>query len=592
MTTNFTRPFLFISALTLFCLWGCHHAPAQATSLKPHHLSLGLEQLEKDSAALELSDEQLGMTGLPGDPPRPLALRQRLLRLGKHPAVEIDIIGQSREGRPVYLLTLGHTGPGVWLQGGIHGDEFSAVSAPLLAFEKLLTQLETDPNLQKLLQRTRLYYVPLVNPDGYSHTFRRGHHFWRGRFNRRPVDENHNGTADDEDYVDLNGDGIITSAWKEDPKGTRVPTTDGMAPLKSLSLQEQQKIKEEHKPLYSLLMHESQDSDGNEIPGEDPEGGIDLNRNYPTGHDHFGPKVPTSSYPLLKKLSGEPLSESESSNIWNAIKARPQILVFADIHNYLNQNMIFSRLDTPQDQALIEELGQLGEKITGMKSKNLIIKPGRYTGMGMAAPSIYTEFGCLAQVWELPLFPGAPSKINAKLWAKQWQYMQGAWTDQKFCGPVTTLTKKILVGGEPKPVAWRQAHPKHIPALADSLFIYTRALLKSLPQLQVMWPEMVYSNSSVPDSIEILNLGSMGLQTEQGQKKHHARPLQISLEMRDGQTQDLITLPGLTLNSGSTIIEVRQKLMGSSLPNKNWAQVRALLISGPTVAKQRISLKK
>jgi murein peptide amidase A len=87
-----------------------------------------------------------------------------------------EVAGQSVEGRPIPLITLGSGEYTVLMMASIHGNE--AAGTPLL--ERLAKLLEDEP--EQLADRT-LVLMPVVNPDGVAAD---------RRFNARDVDLNRN----------------------------------------------------------------------------------------------------------------------------------------------------------------------------------------------------------------------------------------------------------------------------------------------------------------------------------------------------------------------------------------------------------------
>ncbi len=118
--------------------------------------------------------------------PYPLTRLERLLtEVEGHPAVRLDTLGRSVEGRPLHLVTVAEPGlpvdsrPVVWLAARQHAFE----SGGSWALEGLLRFLASpDPEASRLRRRLTFRLCPLLNPDGVAH----GH----TRFNARGVDLN------------------------------------------------------------------------------------------------------------------------------------------------------------------------------------------------------------------------------------------------------------------------------------------------------------------------------------------------------------------------------------------------------------------
>ena len=127
-------------------------------------------------------------------------------------AGKIDTVGYSREGRPIWGLELGKhvtgtdTRPVVFYNALTHAREPGGMETLLYFVDDILSRYGTDPFATYLLDKRRLYIVPLVNPDGYhvnEATYTNTSSFGLWRKNTR--DNDGNGSFDsDSDGVDLN----------------------------------------------------------------------------------------------------------------------------------------------------------------------------------------------------------------------------------------------------------------------------------------------------------------------------------------------------------------------------------------------------
>ena len=80
------------------------------------------------------------------------------------PAMTLDHIGDSREGRPICAFTMGDGPIGISVKGNAHADEPAGVVTALL----LVRLLNEVPAWQKLKDRFRFHIIPSANPDGLS----------------------------------------------------------------------------------------------------------------------------------------------------------------------------------------------------------------------------------------------------------------------------------------------------------------------------------------------------------------------------------------------------------------------------------------
>ncbi len=107
----------------------------------------------------------------------------------KYPGIaKVVDIGDSLEGRNIYALKISgdvdqhQKEPRIIILGCHHAREWISVEIPLLLGQHLTAHYATDPKLRQLVNRSAIWIIPLVNPDGLEYTI----HFYRyWRKNRR-----------------------------------------------------------------------------------------------------------------------------------------------------------------------------------------------------------------------------------------------------------------------------------------------------------------------------------------------------------------------------------------------------------------------
>jgi hypothetical protein len=227
---------------------------------------------------------------------------------------ELLEIGRSTRDRPIYVLvisrmdngttidrhvTLSHPRaegvvnvtpmkswqgkPGVWIDGGMHGDEYTGTEVALYTIDKLVSGYGKDDQITALVDGNVFYICPIVNPDGVYSSVQLG---IGQRQNSMDVDDDKDGRVNEDGPDDLNGDGKITSFRYPDSEGRWI--IDPQDPRNMIQLGQDEKTDQ---PRYSVVQ-EDRDNDGDGKRGEDPEAGIDLNRNFPEGwaDDDLEPK--------------------------------------------------------------------------------------------------------------------------------------------------------------------------------------------------------------------------------------------------------------------------------------------------------------
>lgn len=194
----------------------------------------------------------------------------------------IQSIGKSIGGRDLWLVTLNNpkTGPdtskaAMFIDGNIHGNEIQASEVVLYSIWYLTKSYGHIDKLTKLVDERAFYFLPMENPDGRDYWFHEPAtpHSLRGGI--RPTDNDHDGLYDEDPPDDLDGDGHITTMWKEDALGRwkRDPNDDRFFT----------RVGPDDPPGgWTFLGQEGLDNDGDGDVNEDGPGGYDPNRDWPS----------------------------------------------------------------------------------------------------------------------------------------------------------------------------------------------------------------------------------------------------------------------------------------------------------------------
>jgi len=223
-----------------------------------------------------------------------------------HPAIsELFPIGQSTMGRPIYVLVITNlkTGttidrhialrhpreegiqnvtppkayegkPGQWIDGGMHGNEYTGTEVCLYIIDQLVSGYDTDKEITRLIDTRTFYICPVVNPDGVFNSVERG---LAQRQNSMLRDDDGDGKVNEDGPDDLDGDGFITQFRMKNPQGEYV--IDDADPRLMVRLGAAETTTKDR---YGVTM-EDKDNDGDKKRGEDGETGFDVNRNFPEG---------------------------------------------------------------------------------------------------------------------------------------------------------------------------------------------------------------------------------------------------------------------------------------------------------------------
>jgi len=161
--------------------------------------------------------------------------------------VKISDNPNSNESEPQILYTAIH-----------HAREPASLSQLIFYMWYLLENYDSDPEVQSILDNTELYFVPVINPDGYLYnekTDPNGGGFWRkNRFNGHGIDINRN-----YDYY-INGDpnnGIWGGAGASNNPNNE--TYHGTAPFSEIETQAMKWFVENHNFVMAFNNHTSGD---------------------------------------------------------------------------------------------------------------------------------------------------------------------------------------------------------------------------------------------------------------------------------------------------------------------------------------------
>lgn len=90
-----------------------------------------------------------------------------ILQWADHEDFEVEVVGRSTNGLPIYLISYGHGATPVFLWSQMHGNEASATRALFTLFEFLADDGgQNDELRQTIKENLALYFIPMVNPDG------------------------------------------------------------------------------------------------------------------------------------------------------------------------------------------------------------------------------------------------------------------------------------------------------------------------------------------------------------------------------------------------------------------------------------------
>jgi hypothetical protein len=238
-----------------------------------------------------------------------------------------EVIGHSVENREMRVYTLNNaaTGkdtekPAMWIDGNVHGNEIQGAEATLYATWYVLENYASNREVTDLLDQSAFYILPMVNPDGRAHWFENAHNAHSSRTGYQPYDDDRDGLFDEDGPDDLDGDGEITQMRKLVP-GHGTHRLDPDDPRIMVPVPPNDKgIRGD----WILLGEEGIDNDGDGLVNEDPPGGYDMNRAWPSMWQPEYVQDGAGPYPL---------KWPETTCIAHFLLAHPNVAALQSFHN-------------------------------------------------------------------------------------------------------------------------------------------------------------------------------------------------------------------------------------------------------------------
>ncbi|MFZ4429578.1 MAG: M14 family metallopeptidase [Phycisphaerales bacterium] len=356
-------------------------------------------------------------------------------------------IGESLEGRDLLVLTIGTSKgaaiedkPAMWIDGAVHANEIQSAEVVLYTAWYLTKAYGANRSLTDLVDRCSFHLMPLVNPDNRDVWLQGPATPNSQRSNRRPVDQDRDGQADEDGPDDLDGDGSITQMWKRDPLGRW--ERDAADPRIF------RRVASDKPPGgWTPMGEEGIDNDGDGEINEDPTGGDDMNRNWPAG---WLPEFAQGG------AGPFPLSAPETRAVADFIEGRPNIAAVQSYHN--TGGMILRGPGAEHrgwaypasDVRVYDQLASVGEQLLPYY-RSMVIHRDLYTVHGGFVNWTAESLGIFSFTNEL----WTPAKFFQRDRAQPDETQQWLWRDRMAFGQLFTEHReiehptlgKVLVGG-------------------------------------------------------------------------------------------------------------------------------------------------
>lgn len=90
--------------------------------------------------------------------------------LAQYPTMtKLEVYGKSKEGRPLYALRVetNPNRPAVMITSATHGNEIITVEVLFGILDSLLAGYSNSPRAKQIIDGRTIYFLPVINPDGY-----------------------------------------------------------------------------------------------------------------------------------------------------------------------------------------------------------------------------------------------------------------------------------------------------------------------------------------------------------------------------------------------------------------------------------------
>ena len=473
--------------------------------------------------------------------------------------LKLQSIGKSYQGRELWEMTINNpeTGeelskPAMYIEANVHGNEVQGGEVCLYTIQFLMENYGKNPKITDLVDHRVFYILPTVNPDGRAWWFEHPNTMHSSRSIQRPWDDDNDGLFDEDGYDDLDGDGEILMMrkkvpygnFKQDPEDPRIMI----------------RVKPGEKGDYIFLGYEGIDNDGDGRINEDPPGGYDPNRNWPSLD--WQPNY-------VQRGAGEfPLSNPESYAVTRFLLAHPNI---AGVQSYHNSGGMILRGPGSKDvhypggdARVYDYIGKTGEQILPFY-KYMVIYKDLYPARGGFVTFTYETLGIFSFTNELwsskQYYDKNPQKGKGNWYAtvskKRLKYDDLVDFGENF---IEWKSFKHPTYGNIELGGWRKMTnrinpPYTLPELCHRNMAFTLFHAEQMPKISISKTEVEkLGKGTFRIYVTVANDGAIPTISQQAAKNHIFRP-------------DLLTIRGKNLKIISAA-KVRDRWLNHVLPIK------------------------
>ncbi|MBS0011343.1 MAG: hypothetical protein KFF49_08025 [Bacteroidales bacterium] len=201
-------------------------------------------------------------------------------------AVKIHKLASSPGGTELLMMEIGteagsesRKNPAILVAGNMDGTRPITTEAALYLAERVVSDRSNYAELT-------WFIIPMGNPDAHSRFFEDVVYVSSRNF--APHNDDMDELTDEDDFNDLDGNGLITKMRVKSPEGTWIPVSSDPR------LMRKAEYKDGEKGIYKIY-DEGLDDDGDGEYNEDGKGGTDVNANFPHLFESF--KAYSGLYP-------------------------------------------------------------------------------------------------------------------------------------------------------------------------------------------------------------------------------------------------------------------------------------------------------
>lgn len=470
-----------------------------------------------------------------------LATRLKTLTSRYGPLTNLQSIGKSRQGKDVWLLTVGRgtaaSKPAIAIVAGVQGAHLAGTELAFQLAEKLLAASGQD-SVARLLDSKTFYIFPSVNPDAQEQFVAKPRYERTG--NGADTDDDRDGRLNEDPFEDLNKDGLITQIRVEDPTGTFIASKDDPRVLVKADPAKSETGR-------YLVISEGTDNDKDGAFNEDGAGGVALDKNF------------TFDYPFFTPGSGEmPVSEPENRALLDFLYKAPNVYAVFTFgpYNNLSEAPKFDRTKTARRiiTGVMEKDAPVGDQVSKLYNSQTALKdaPPMPPTKGNFAQTAYYHYGRFSfstPGWWTPKATASADTMKGKGGAKpsdndDVKFLK--WADANNVREVFVNWqpiehpdfpgRKAEVGGI-APFAKLNPPVSFLNDIADKHLKFMTAFVRQMPVIDVVnLRTESLSGGLTRVTAQVINRGLLPTGSEIGDRLRFVPKMKIELRTGNGQT--------------------------------------------------------